>query len=117
MAQRILPSQGEQSKRPQFKQHSKMKRYELVYDEDVEKIRCGFMNFIIDYVPNLPEDKFWSIEPGYEYRSDLISKRFYGTTRFDWVIEQINDVRDPIKDLTIDTKLLIPSKSNIYSLI
>jgi hypothetical protein len=102
--------------RPIFDKNSKMKRYEIIYDEDISSLRAGFMRFLT-YVPNLNEDTLWEVKPGFEYRTDLISKKFYGTTIFDWVIEQINDVRDPIKDVFIGRKLVIPTKENIYTVI
>lgn len=103
------------SKKPSYAQRSKMSKYSIIYDEDEGTMRCGFMNYV-KYFPNLESDIMWEIEPGFENRIDLISKKFYGTSQFDWVIEQVNDLRDPIRDIRVGRKLLIPTIESIYRL-
>ena len=93
-----------------------MKRYSIVYDEDIGNARTGFMNFL-EYLPSLESgDKVWEVEKGFEHRTDLISKKFYNTSIFDWVIEQVNDIKDPIKDVYPGRKLILPTLENIYFL-
>lgn len=111
------PKDRNRSRTISFKKESKMKRYPISFDEEINSNVTGFMNFI-EYTPNLEKgDMVWKIEAGYEHRIDLISTKFYGTSKFDWIIEQVNNVRDPIKDLKIETSLVIPSRSTIYNLI
>lgn len=103
------------AKKPSYTQRSKMNKYSIIYDEDEGAMRCGFMNFI-QYSPNLNNDIIWEVEPGFEHRTDLISKKFYNTSRFDWVLEHVNDVRDPIKDVKVGRRFLIPTIEAIYRL-
>lgn len=107
---------NDKSQRPKFQNKSKMKKYQIIYDEDVGSMRCGFMNFL-DYSPDLNADIIWEVEPGFEYRTDLISKKFYNTSKYDWVIEQVNNISDPIKDIYTQRTLLIPSMDNIFRMV
>lgn len=105
------------SKTINFKKESKMKKYSIVFDKELNTNVTGFMNFL-EYTPNFNRgDKVWKIQAGYEHRMDLISTKFYGTSKFGWILEQVNGIKDPIKDLTIETKLIIPSKSSIYAIL
>lgn len=100
---------------PVFDRETKMSLYEFLFDEDVKKMRATFYrNIFLNYSPQ-PTDKMWTVEPGFEHRVDLISNKFYNTSRFDWVIEGANDIKDPLKDVVIGKKLIIPSMSNIYA--
>ena len=107
------------SKTPIFEKESKMRRYELIQDPDINQIRTGF--FRKDLYKNQYNDKFgdiiWAVEAGYEYRTDLISTKFYGTSKYDWIIEEVNNIKDPIKDVTIGTKLIIIDRSRVSSII
>jgi hypothetical protein len=44
---------------------------------------------------------------------DLISYKFYNTSVYDWVLEDVNDIKDPIKDVVAGTILIIPLHSNL----
>lgn len=110
------PESNNKAQKPSYSDRSKMRRYNIVYDEDIGTMRTGFMNFL-KYYPSLENgDKVWEIEKGFEYRTDLISKKFYNTSQFDWIIEQVNNIKDPIKDVYVGRKLVIPSMENIYFL-
>ncbi len=116
MAQKINGSTRNTAKAPAFSRDSKMKKYNIIYDEDVKQMRTGFFASYSGTTLN-DDDTIWSVEPGFEYRTDLISNKFYGTSRYDWIIERINDIKDPVKDVTVGLKLRILSQSRILSLI
>lgn len=102
-----------------FQNGSKMRRYKQIFDEDVSQMRTGFYSKDL-YKQNSTvrsDDIIWTIEPGFEYRSDLISTKFYGTSKYSWIIEDLNDIKDPIKDLKIGLKLKMPSQSKILSMV
>lgn len=106
------------SKKKTFKKGSKMRRYIQIFDEDVQQMRAGYYKKDLYKLNELKiDDTVWAVEAGYEYRSDLISFKFYGTAKYDWLIEDINDIKDPIKDLTIGVKLTIPSESRILTIL
>ncbi len=108
-----------ESKIPTFNKSSKMRKYNLVFDEDVGQMRSAFFNSELNNMQFNEKfgDIYWTIEPGFEYRSDIISKKFYGTAKYDWIIEQVNNIKDPIKDLKVGTKLFILSITRIVSII
>lgn len=50
-------------------------------------------------------------------RLDILSFQLYGTTRFDWLLADFNNIKFPISDLkTLDT-IKAPSKQTLYSTI
>jgi len=119
MAEKIKGIGNEISKVPSFNKESKMARYNIIFDEDVQQIRTGFFNknlykTEINYKHG---DTYWTVEAGYEYRTDLISYKFYGTAKYDWIIEEVNNIKDPIKDVVVGKKLIILSQSRIMTII
>jgi hypothetical protein len=102
-------------KAPSFNSTSKMNSYDIIFDPDVEQARCGFINYrFVDAELNANMgDFYWAIEPGYEHRPDLISFKFYKTARYDWVIEQLNNIKDPIRDLVAGRRLRIFSEDHL----
>lgn len=112
-----ISSSGAKSKAKIFRQGSKMRKYDQVDDTDVKQMRCGFVN-LLTYTENIESsDTLWTVEAGYEYRMDLISYKFYGTAKYDWVLEQLNDIKDPIQDIAIGAKIKLPSQSRILMLL
>ena len=108
-----------ESKLPVFSSDSKMKRYGIVFDKDVGQNRAAFFDpkfTTVKYNESFG-DVYWTVEAGYEYRMDLVSNKFYGTAKYDWILEQVNNIKDPIKDLKIGTKLLIISTTRIISMV
>ena len=107
------------SKSKSFNRGSKMRKYNQVFDEDVQQMRAASYNKNLYKMGETvrSDDVIWSVEPGFEFRTDLVSTKFYGTAKYDWLIEDINNIKDPIKDLTIGLKLILPSISRMMNLV
>ena len=58
-------------------------------------------------------DSYYSVEPAYANRLDLISYKFYNTPQLYWVIAEANDIIDP-QNIEAGTVLRIPSRQVIY---
>lgn len=101
-------------KKPIFDRTSKMRRYEIYFDKKEGKNKCSFYKILGKAIPFDSMDEIYTVEAGYEYRTDLISTKFYGTSKYDWVIEDVNNIEDPIKDIVAGKKLIIPDKTKIY---
>lgn len=115
MAIRKSDFTNSKAKKPSYERTSKMRKYDTTFDSNVGKIRSTYIKRIDDAISADGRDIIFTVEPGYEYRTDLISVKFYGTSKYDWVIEDANNIRDPIKDIVAGKKLIIPDKSKIYS--
>jgi hypothetical protein len=65
------------------------------------------------------DDFLYSIEPQYTHRPDLLSYDLYGTSKLWWVFIQRNlDVlQDPVYDFVPGTKIFIPKKSGLFSVL
>lgn len=111
---RKVNNKSQRSKFRNYKKSSKMRKYQKIYDEDLGQNVTGFMKYV-DVQENIDSDRIWTIEAGYENRMDLISTKFYGTSKYDWILEQINNIKDPIKDVSLGKKLIIPEKTRIIS--
>ena len=101
---------------PTYPSTSKMRRYSIIQEND-SSLTISFYNSIRESYEYSSDDTIYTVEVDCQYRSDLISLKFYDTTIFDWVIEDVNNIRDPIKDITVGTKLYIPSRAKITYLI
>jgi len=103
-----------QSKKPYFKKNSRMKHYDIIFDESINQNRVAFYKsglfkgFIKD-----SQDSTFIIPKGMEYRLDLVSVKFYGTASYDWVLAEVNNIEDPIKDVVAGLKLIIPNRNKL----
>ena len=103
------------SKAPSFLKTSKMKNYNIIFDRQVEQYRAGFYSSKFkDYKPT-NKDTIFTVPIQYKHRLDLISYKFYGTAQWDWIIEDANNIKDPIKDIIVGKKLIIPDASKVYA--
>ena len=57
-------------------------------------------------------DSFYTVEPSYEDRIDLVSNKFYGTPFLWWAIAMINHIKNPMR-LEVGIVLRIPPMSHI----
>lgn len=48
------------------------------------------------------------VPAGYEHRPDLISDYFYNTVTNDWLIMLYNNISDPLQQLNVGDRILIP---------
>ena len=104
------------SKRPTYNKNSRMKHYDIVFDESVQQNRVGFYNFNVEKrTDKSNDDTTFYVPKGMEYRLDLISVKFYGTAAYDWLIAEYNGIEDPIKDIVPGLKLIIPNRYKLGS--
>jgi hypothetical protein len=74
--------------------------------------RIGWWNrFIIAKDPIT--DVEFKITSQFVGRPDLIAHLFYKQTRYMWVIMQYNDIIDPLTELSLGTKILVPSEARV----
>jgi hypothetical protein len=100
---------------PLYNRDSKMTQYDLLYDPKINAVRAGFyQSKFKGYVPT-NNDQYYTVELKLEHRTDLISLKFYGSSVYDWVIEDANNISDPIQQIVAGAKLIIPDKTAVYS--
>lgn len=102
---------------PTFREASKMKHYDIFFDKSNDNNpTTGFFKFLsADKIISARSFKF-IITAEFEHRMDLISYKFFRTTTRDWIIEAINDIKDPIKDLYVGRVIYIPDSNIIFDL-
>ena len=99
------------SKKPLFPKNSRMRHFDIIFDESVEQNRAAFYRFNVNKrIGKSNNDTIYTIPKGMEYRLDLISVKFYGTSSYDWFIAEYNNIEDPIKDIKAGKKIRIPNK-------
>ena len=62
-------------------------------------------------------DIIYTVENFYQGRLDLIANTFYSEPRYWWIIAQINNILDPVNEITPGRVLRIPTKERINSLV
>lgn len=113
MASRQFTSDQRQIQQPSYRPDSRMKNYQVVFDDSVQNLRCGFYTNSLKDVVFDQSDTQYTVEPGTEHRLDLISLKFYDSALYDWVIADANNISDPIKGAAAGTKLIIPNRMKI----
>ena len=101
------------SHKPKYKSDSKMTKYNIIFDDELNQYRCGFYKNKLKEKELTENDISWRIEAGYEHRLDLISMKFYDTSIYDWAISDYNNIENPIKDIVVGKQIIIPSRSKI----
>lgn len=61
-------------------------------------------------------DSEYAVENRYEGRLDKIASDFFGNPRYWWIIAQINNILDPIKEITPGRIIKIPSLQRVQTL-
>ena len=103
---------------PEFEAGSKMKRYELFFDEDYNnKPRCGYYSNLQFDQSNLANMNLFEVTIEYEHRLDLIALKFLGSTAKTWILEDINDIKDSVKDVVVGKILKIPSEMEVMEIL
>jgi len=105
-------------KLPEYPQKSKMNKYDIFFDAKSEnKPRIGFFKSVYFSQEQISQMKTFIVTGEFEGRIDLVSFKFFGTTENDWVIEIINSIKDPIKDIVSGKILYIPSEIDLYNIL
>ena len=102
-----------QAYKPKYDSSSKMRNYDIIFDEENKHMRLGFYNNKIKDKRIPPSAQFYTVDLSTQYRIDLISLLFYDTPIYDWVIKDANNISDPIRDLYVGRRLIIPSLNSI----
>ena len=100
---------------PTFPESSKMNLYEIFFDTtNNNEPTAGFIKtFSQDKLNSVQAFKF-VVTAEFEHRIDLISYKFFRSTTRDWIIELVNNIKDPIKDIYVGKVLYIPTDSFIF---
>lgn len=101
------------SKRPTFPKNSRMRRYNIIFDESVQQNRVAFYKYKLNSDLQSLSSEIYVIPKGMEHRLDLISIKFFGTAAYDWLIAEYNNIEDPIRDVVAGKKIRIPNRSSI----
>lgn len=62
-------------------------------------------------------DPYYTIPLKFQYRPDLISQYFYGTTSLQWLITFINNIGDSPEGYYVNRIIRIPDKEKVRSLL
>ena len=70
-------------------------------------------------IPSDPDDLIFEISPQYTFRPDLLSFDLYGSPKLWWVfaMRNMDVIKDPVFDFTAGTKIYVPKKSVLTSII
>jgi len=98
-----------------FGLYNRFQYYTIPYDPYVQAFRIGLGWQNLPSFPRGEGDIYYTIENRYQYRLDLISLKFYNTTKLTWVIFKENNIEHPIKDITAGTVLRIPNPTRVLA--
>lgn len=99
-----------------FTEYNRYQYYDIIYDENISTYRIGLGYQNLPSFPRGELDTFYVIDNATQYRPDLISLKFYGTTKLWWVIAKTNNIQHPIKDLKAGTTIRIPDSFKVLSI-
>ncbi len=104
--------------KPIYSTGSKMNAYSTFFDPKLgNKPNVGFMRNVSFTDEQKSRMQTFIVTTEYEHRIDLISYKFFRTTMNDWLIETVNQIKDPIKEIVAGKMLYIPDELDIISLV
>jgi len=70
-------------------------------------------------IPKAVDDVLFTINRTYQYRPDLLAFDLYGDAGLWWVfaLRNPNTVKDPIFDMKINTRIYLPKKATLDSVV
>lgn len=96
----------------QYKNACRYKNLRRIQDPETKNIyHETWFQKIID---KSNEDQYFTVSVAEEGRLDIISNKYYSTSRFWWVIALANNIIDPF-DIPVDTVLRIPAIVSLYN--
>lgn len=93
--------------------YNRYQYYEIIYDELVSGYRIGKGYENLPEYPQQEGDIFYVVEGRFQFRPDLLSLEYYGTTKLWWVIMRANNFDHPAKDLEAGTTIRIPDPERV----
>lgn len=100
-----------------YSSNSRLRWYNSIYDENKNVVRIGVKDQrMIDKINSLSYS-YWKIPSSMEYRPDLIANFHYGDPNLWWIITTANKIFHPLKELTTDRNLKIPSPSQVQAIL
>lgn len=73
---------------------------------DSQLVRPGWVTEEFQYTG---DEIFYTVDPGDEFRLDIISYRFFDDPSYAWVIALHNGLKDPVFEITAGRVLKIPA--------
>ena len=89
--------------------------YNTITDQN-GKLQLDLLSSIFKDFKNFIKNKFVkiiTIDDNLENKADLISYKYYGAVNYWWLICEVNNITDPLTELTRGKQLAIPSLSDI----
>jgi hypothetical protein len=97
---------------------------EVTYARNSPYARTKFYGNFLDVaqfpiIPKSPDDVIFEINRTYQYRPDLLAFDLYGDANLWWVfaLRNPNSIKDSIFDMRIGTRIYLPKKSMLESLL
>jgi len=102
-------------KNNEFYTYSRYNYYDILYDYEARGYILGLGYNNIPYFEETDNDMYYTIEPQYQYRPDLLALKFYGSEYLWWVIVKANNLSHPLKELVAGKVIRIPAASRVLS--
>lgn len=79
-----------------------------------EKAELDFLNTYISKFQMTYQPIYYRVSEDDLMRPDMISYKVYGTVKYWWLIMAVNDIFNPLLDLYVGQRLIIPNIVDIY---
>lgn len=96
---------------------SRYKFFYDVYNEDIKHNQKGMMEDNIKELFTSSRDIMYKIPKNEEYRPDLISNRFYGNPKLNWILIYVNEFGNSPADFEEGKVIRIPHYNRVVELL
>lgn len=96
---------------------SRYKFFDEVWNDDINHLQKGFLRTDIVELFETDNDIIYQIPLEYEFRPDLIARKFFGNPRLDFILTYINRIEDAPEGYYAGRSIRIPRFERVIELI
>jgi len=93
------------------------KFFEDVYNADFNGIQKGYKKENMEELISFPDDIIYEIPLEFQYRPDLIARKFYGNSRLFWILIYTNKINNSPEGFTMSKRIRVPRPNRILEVI
>lgn len=96
---------------------SRYQFFETVWNDDIQHNQKGLPTQDVKELLLTADYILYSIPLGERYRPDIIAQKFYGNSRYYWVLVYVNDINDSPQGFEVNKQIKIPNPSIIGTIV
>ena len=96
---------------------SRYSNFETVWNDDIQHTQKGLIDPTLKERLLSTDYILYSITLGERYRPDIIAQKFYGNSKYYWILVYVNDINDSPQGFEVNRQIKVPNPSIIGTVV